>query len=397
MALGLALIVLLGLLFSSLFAKLKLPGLLGMLVLGMLMGPYGFSLLDAEILNLSADFRSIALILILLRAGLSISRDTLRKVGGAAIQLSLLPGLLEGFTLALLSIYFLGFTFVEGGILGFIIAAVSPAVIVPQMLKLEEKKLGTHLGIPTLILAGASLDDVVAITLFSAFLGWYTTGQSRIGVELLKIPTSILLGIFLGLLLGLFLVFIFKKYGIRDTKKALLILACAILLQTLEQSIRHIVEIASLMGVMTLGFILYDKIPDLGKRLALKFNKIWIFAELLLFVLVGAQVNIQVAFQGGFIAALMIFVGLLTRSLGVMLATIRTPLRFKERLFCAIAYIPKATVQASIGAIPLSMGVANGDLILAFSVLSILLTAPLGAIGIRVFAPICLVQEHPKS
>lgn len=386
MATSLAIIILLGLLSNTLFAKIKLPGLLGMIILGMVIGPYGLNILQPEIISISADFRKIALIIILLRAGFGISRGDLKKVGAPALRLSCIPGLIEGFFIAFASVKFLGFTFVQGGILGFIIAAVSPAVVVPSMLGFMERGIGTDKGIPTLILAGASIDDVFAITIFSTFLGLYSGKQMNIGVQILSIPLSIILGILLGIVIGYFMVRIFKKYNIRDTKKVLMIIGSAILLTALETLLKNKIEIAALLGVMTIGFIILEKLPKVGKRLAIKFNKIWVFAEILLFVLVGAQVNTKVALHAGAVGIIVIFIGLIGRSIGVMLSLIKTNLNFKEKLFCVIAYIPKATVQAAMGAIPLSLGVQGGELMLAIAVLSILITAPLGAVGISVSA-----------
>jgi solute carrier family 9B (sodium/hydrogen exchanger), member 1/2 len=387
MATSLAIIILLGLLFNTLFAKIKLPGLLGMLILGVAIGPYGFNFLQPEIMNISADFRKIALIVILLRAGIGISREDLKRVGAPALRMSCIPGIVEGFFIAFAATKFLGFSFIEGGMLGFIIAAVSPAVVVPQMLNFMEKGIGTNKGIPTLILAGASIDDVFAITIFSTFLGLYSGSHVNIGVQLLGIPISIILGIAAGVVIGFILVHVFKKYHIRDTKKVLFILGASILLTTLEQLVKSKIEIASLLGVMTIGFIILEKLPQVGKRLALKFNKIWIFAEILLFVLVGAQVNVNVALNAGSVGIVVILIGLTGRSIGVVISLLKTDLSWKERLFCVIAYVPKATVQAAMGAIPLSLGVASGDVILAVAVLSILITAPIGAIAISLSAP----------
>lgn len=386
MATSLAIIILLGLLSNTLFAKIKLPGLLGMIILGMIIGPYGLNILQPEIISISADFRKIALIIILLRAGFGINRDDLKKVGAPALRLSCIPGLIEGFFIAFASVKFLGFTFVQGGILGFIIAAVSPAVVVPSMLGFMERGVGTDKGIPTLILAGASIDDVFAITIFSTFLGLYSGKQMNIGVQILSIPISIILGILLGIVIGYFMVRIFKKYHIRDTKKVLMIIGSSILLTALETLLKNKIEIAALLGVMTIGFIILEKLPKVGKRLAIKFNKIWVFAEILLFVLVGAQVNTKVALHAGAVGIIVIVIGLIGRSIGVMLSLIKTNLNFKEKLFCVISYIPKATVQAAMGAIPLFLGVQGGELMLAIAVLSILVTAPLGAIGISVSA-----------
>lgn len=386
MAASLAIIILLGLPANKLFEKLKMPGLLGMLILGIIIGPYGLNLLQQDIINVSNDLRKIALIIILLRAGLGIHKDDLIKNGSSALKLSCIPGLIEGFFISLTAMKLLNFSFIEGGILGFIIAAVSPAVVVPSMLKLIEKNIGEDKGIPTLILAGASIDDVFAITIFSVFLGFYSGTHINIGIKLLSIPISILLGVVAGIIIGLILIKIFDNYHIRDTKKLLLILGFAILLTEIESLLELKIQIASLLGVMTIGFIIMDKLPDVGERLSTKLNKVWVFAELLLFILVGAQVNIHVAFDAGKVGVIIILIGLLGRSLGVLISLWGTDLNWKERFFCVISYIPKATVQAAMGAVPLSLGVESGETILAISVLSILITAPIGAMGIDYFS-----------
>lgn len=393
MVTSLGLIIVLGLLVNVLFEKIKLPGLLGMLLLGVALGPYGFGVLDKVLLDVSQEFRTMALIIILLRAGLGISREKLNQVGGAALKFSFIPGVIEGFTIAFASTHIFGLSFVEGGILGFVIAAVSPAVVVPLMLKYMDEGVGTNKNIPTLLLAGASIDDVFAITMFSTFLGLYSGSKVNIGVQILSIPIAIVLGILVGAIAGLIMVVLFKKYHIRDTKKVLLILGTAIMLTAIEGAIKSKIEIAGLLGVMTIGFIILEKMPHVAKRLSVKFNKIWIFAEILLFVLVGAQVNVNVAFDSGLLGLLLIGIGLLGRSIGVIISVLGTNLNAKERLFTIIAYTPKATVQAAIGAIPLSLGVNSGDLILATAVLSIIVTAPLGAIGIRYGAEKWLVKE----
>lgn len=397
MTTSLAIMLLLGLLSNTLFTRMKLPGLLGMLILGILVGPYVLNWLDPEILKISADLRKIALIIILLRAGLGISRSDLNRVGSTAIKLSCIPGIIEGFTIAFVSVKILGFSFIEGGILGFIIAAVSPAVVVPQMLEYLDNGIGTNKGIPTLILAGSSIDDVFAITIFTTFLGLYSGSHINIGIQVLNIPVSIILGIVLGLIIGLLMVRLFKRYHIRDTKKVLMILGSAILLTVIENALKNEIEIAGLLGVMTIGFIILERRPEVAKRLAQKFNKIWIFAEILLFVLVGSQVNITVALNAGLKGLAIIFIGLIGRSTGVIISTLGTNLNWKERLFCIISYIPKATVQAAIGAIPLGLGIPSGEIILAISVLSILITAPLGAVGIKLSAKRLLVVEKPKT
>lgn len=393
MTTSLALMLILGMAASALFVKMRLPGLLGMLLLGVLLGPYVLDWLNPDILRVSGDLRLLALIIILLRAGLGIKREDLNRVGVTAMKMSCIPGLCEGFTIAFVSIYLLGFSFIEGGILGFIVAAVSPAVVVPPMLNFIDNRIGAKNGVPTLILASASIDDVFAITLFSAFLGLYGGHHVNISLQLLGIPLAIVFGVGLGLIASIVLVRLFTNYYIRTTKKVLMILGVAIFLTAVEKSLKAKVEIASLLGVMTIGFILLEKMPEVASKLAGKFNRIWLFAEILLFVLVGAQVNIHVALDAGLTGLLLIAIGLAARSLGVVLSTAGTPLTTRERFFCVVAYLPKATVQAAIGAIPLSMGVPSGDVILAIAVLSILITAPIGAIGIEFFSKRCLEVE----
>lgn len=394
MAYSLAIIIMFGLIFNRVFTKIKLPGLLGMLFLGILVGPYGFNLISQEILTISPDLRKIALIVILLRAGLGIEKNTLKKVGIPAIKLSFLPGLLEGSMIILISSYLLDLSFVEAGILAFIIAAVSPAVVVPQMLDLIEKKRGRKKGIPTLILTGASIDDVIAITIFSTFLGFYGNNQLNVLKKVLQIPLSILTGVLLGTMIALIIVYIFKKYHLRDTKKALLILSSAIILTELEVVMKDIFPIAALLGVMTIGFILQERYELVARRLASKFNKIWVFAEIMLFVLVGAEVNIHLAIKSGLTGLLIISLGLLARSAGVLISLIGTDLNWRERIFSVIAYTPKATVQAAIGAVPLAAGVQSGDLILAMAVLAIVITAPMGAIGIKLAGENLLSKDN---
>lgn len=380
MAISLALIIILGILFGYLFEKIKLPGLLGMLIVGIIIGPYSLNLIDSNLLNISDDLRKIALIIILLRAGFGINKSDLKSIGKPALKMSCIPGILEGFSIAIASTILLDFTFVQGGILGFIIAAVSPAVVVPQMINLLNSKRGTDKNIPTLILAAASIDDVFAITIMTVFMGLYGGENINIAGQILGIPLSILLGIGLGFLMALLLIKVFKHFNLTTVRKILIVLASAIFITYLESALDHIVAIASLLGVMTLSFILMDRIPDISKKLSDGFNNIWCLAEILLFVLVGAQVNISVALEAGIIGILLLAIGLTFRSIGVWISLINTNLNKKEKLFCVIAYVPKATVQAAMGALPLSMGVASGDTILAISVVAILVTAPLGAI-----------------
>lgn len=394
MATSIAIIILLAIVSNFIFEKIKLPGLLGMLILGITIGPYGFNLIHGDLLNISSDLRKIALIVILLRAGMGIKISDLKKIGKPAIKMSCIPGILEGFFIAFISTKLLGFTFIQGGILGFIIAAVSPAVVVPQMINLIDNKIGTNKSIPTLILAGASIDDVFAITILTSFLALYSGKNINIASQLLQIPLSIILGIVLGLILGFVIIYLFKKCSINDVKKILIMLAISILLTTLETIFKDKLLIASLLGVMTIGFVLTEKLPNVATPLSQGLNKLWIFAEILLFVLVGAQVNISIAFTSGAIGIIIIFIGLVGRSIGVIISLIGTNLNVKERIFCVISYIPKATVQAAMGALPLSLGVVSGDLILAISVLSILVTAPLGAIGIKVSSKSLLHVEN---
>lgn len=385
MILSLAVIITLGLIFNKLFKSIKLPGLLGMLILGIIVGPNMLNLISNDILTISPDLRKIALIVILLRAGLGINRSTLKKVGKTALKMSFLSCVIEGFAIAFVSKYILNISFIEAGMLGFIIAAVSPAVVVPQMLELINKGRGKENGVPTVILAASSIDDVFAITIFSTFLGLYGGSNISISGKLLSIPISILLGGGIGILIAILLIGIFKKFHLRDTEKTLIILASGMLLTSLEDILKNIVPIASLLGVMVVGFVLLDKYPKVANRISEKFNKVWVFAEILLFVLVGAQVDVKVIVHSGLLGLLVLFIGLVARSIGVYISLIGSNLNLKEKIFCIISFMPKATVQAAMGAVPLASGVASGNLILAIAVLSIIVTAPLGAVGIKYF------------
>lgn len=385
MAMSIGIIIVLGSIFNKIFEKIKLPGLLGLLILGVIIGPYGLGLLDKDILSASGDLRRLALIVILLRAGFGIKKEDLKKNGMSAFKMSFIPGVVEGFTIAFLAVEFLGFTFVQGGMLGFILAAVSPAVVVPSMLKMMKQGLGKEKGIPTLIIAGVSIDDVFAITIFAAFLSLYSGGDAGIAKQLLNIPISIFLGILGGVLIALVLVQIFKKRDIDVAKRVLIVLGVSIIFNSSEELLKPAIQIASLLGVMAIGFIISDRIPKVGESLSGGFNKIWTFAQLLLFVLVGAEVDVSVALKAGKYGIIIIALGLIGRSVGVMISLIGSELTLKEKLFCTIAYTPKATVQAAIGSIPLSAGVEGGEVILAIAVLSILITAPLGAIAIDYF------------
>jgi solute carrier family 9B (sodium/hydrogen exchanger), member 1/2 len=392
-AFSIAIILLLGLLFSKLFIKIKLPGLLGMLILGIIIGPYGINIIDQAILNISGDLRLLALIIILLRAGFGIHMERLRRVGLSAVKMSFIPDIVEGLTIMFVASYLLGLPLIEAGMLGFIIAAVSPAVIVPQMLSFIKRKMGTKKGIPIIILTGASVDDVTAITIFSIFLGIYGGQQINYFLIALSIPVQFALGILFGLIIAFVMIYIFQRFSIRNTEKTLIILAAAILLKNLGDALSSIVPIAALVGVMVIGFVILAKMPELGMQLSDKFDKVWIFAEILLFVLVGAQVNIYLAASSALIGLTIIIIGLAARSAGVYVSLLGSDLNLKERIFCIIAYTPKATVQAAIGAIPLSLGVASGQLILAIAVIAILFTAPLGAFAVSIYGEKALEVE----
>ncbi len=393
MAVSIALVILLGLLADYLFRKMKLPGLVGMLLVGILCGPYVFDILQPELLMVSSDLRLTALIVILLRAGLELRRDTLHRIGRPAALLSAVPALFEGAVITLLGPIFLNISYLESAILGAILAAVSPAVVVPLMINFIDRRLGTKKGIPTLMLAGSSVDDVFVIVIFSILLGVYSGGQSNLFVRFLEIPESILLGIGVGTVIGYVLYRVFERFQLRATKMTIVIMAVSIMLTWVEEELKTQVAMSALLGVMTIGFIILEKSEIRAHKMSRKLSKVWIFAEILLFVLVGAQVNITVAWHAGLAGAALICIALIARSIGTYLSVMGTDLNFKERLFCVIAYVPKATVQAAIGAVPLEAGVKSGDVILAVAVLSILLTAPLGAIGIQFAGERWLARE----
>jgi len=384
MAVSLAVIIILGLGADYLFRKLKLPGLVGMLIVGILIGPYVLGLMRPDMMSVSADLRKIALIVILLRAGFELHRDTLNRVGRAAIVMSAVPAVFEIVGVVLVAPRWLHISTLDAAILGAILAAVSPAVVVPLMIDFMDRGRGNRKGLPTLILGASSVDDVFVIVLFSIFLGMYGGGQINIWRKLAEIPVSISLGILVGLIPGYFLYKLFVKYDWRSPKRTLIVLGVSIFLTWLESAVEHWVPVASLLGVMAIGFIILEKAEPVAHLISQKLKKLWVFAELLLFVLVGAQVNIHVAWRAGLAGAAVIAVGLVFRSAGTWVSLFGTPYNWKEKLFCVVAYIPKATVQAAIGAVPLAAGVASGEVILAVAVLSILLTAPLGAVGIMI-------------
>ncbi len=394
MAVSIALIVLLGLLSDYLFKKIKLPGLIGMLIIGILCGPYVFDVMQSELMKVSADWRMVALIVILLRAGLELRRDTLNRVGKTALIMSTVPAIFEGAVITLIAPLLLGISYLEAAILGSIIAAVSPAVVVPFMIDFIRNKKGTRKGIPTMILSASSVDDVFVIVIFTILLGMNTGSEGSPLLKLLEIPESMVLGIASGALAGFVLYHVFERYDLRATKMTIVVIAVSILLTWLEEEFKTRVAMSGLLGVMTVGFILLERSEIRAHKISDKLSKVWIFAEILLFVLVGAQVNIHVAWDAGLAGALLIFTGLVARSIGTYLSVLGTDLNLKERLFCIISYIPKATVQAAIGAVPLEAGMQGGEIILAVAVLSIIITAPFGAIGIMLTGNRWLEKEN---
>jgi NhaP-type Na+/H+ or K+/H+ antiporter len=401
-----AFIILFALIGNYLFNKAGLPGLLGMMVTGMMLGPSGFDVINPEIHALLKEFKTVALIVILIRAGLGISKETLNRIGGPAIRMSFIPGIVEGAAIMALSYWLLDLSVFEAGMLGFIIAAVSPAVVVPAMLHLKDIGFGMKKGVPTLVLAGASLDDVFAITIFGVFAGLAAGDATNWTYVFLGVPAGILLGAFIGVAIGFAFTWFFKKYHLRDTMKVIIFLIISVIFYEVVEfpQVKSIVPIAALLGIMAIGFVLLEKYDILANRMALKFNKIWVFSEILLFVYIGSEVrltDVNTSLIGAGI--LIIAIGLIARSLGVYLSLVRSHLNAKEKLFCVIAYWPKATVQAAMGAVPLTMiangqitnmSVERGQLILTMAVLSIITTAPLGAIGIKVMGPRLLDQER---
>jgi solute carrier family 9B (sodium/hydrogen exchanger), member 1/2 len=379
MLLSLALLFLSGMVLGKIFETLRLPKLLGMLTTGILLGPYVLNLLDPTILNISTELRQIALVIILTRAGLNLNIKDLKKVGRPAILMCFVPACFEIIGMLILAPMLLGITILDAAIMGTVIAAVSPAVIVPKMLKLMESEYGTSKSIPQMIMAGASVDDVFVIVIFTAFTG-LAQGGTITAMHFLTIPTSIILGLLGGVVTGLFLSMLFSKVHIRDTGKVITILSISFLLITLEHMMTGAIGFSGLLAVMALGATLHQKKYEISQRLSNKFSKLWVGAEVLLFVLVGSIVNIGYALNAGILSILLIFGVLLFRMIGVFICLINTKLNKKERVFTAFAYMPKATVQAAIGGLPLAMNLPSGNIVLTVAVLSIIITAPLGAI-----------------
>jgi len=392
-------LVILGLIVDWGFRKLSLPGLVGMLFVGVLFGPYVLGWINPELLALSGDFRLIALIVILLRAGFQLSKDTLNRVGGRVIVLAVAPAVIEGVAIMVLGPPLLGLTLMESAILGSVIAAVSPAVVVTLMIRFIEQGKGAEKGIPTMVLAASTLDAVFVIVVYSVLIGIYTGTSTNIVWQLAGIPISILLGLAVGLVAGLMLFKIFKWFDPRATKRVLVLLCLSIILVRAEHMLQAWVPFAALLAVMAIGFVILEKDEQMAHEISAKLGKIWVLAEIVLFTMVGAQVNIDVMLEAGLAGALILGLGLIARSIGTYGCLLGSDLNSPERMFVVIAYLPKATVQAAIGAAPLAamalagMDTGAGDIILAVAVLSIILTAPLGAWAISMTGDRVLVAS----
>ena len=383
---SLAFIFLVGLSMAAICQRLRLPRIIGMLVTGIVLGPYVLDLLAPSILSISADLRQMALIIILLKAGLSLHLADLKKVGRPAIMMSCIPASCEILAFFLFAPAILGITRIEAAVMGAVLGAVSPAVVVPRMVQLMDAKYGTDKSIPQLILAGASCDDIFVIVLFSTFASMAQGGHADL-TDFVKIPVSVALGIALGAVTGYLLSLFFEtayahKHCVRNSMKVIVVLGVSFLLMAIETWLEGIVALSGLLAVVSMACVLKIKsIAFVSIRLSEKFGKLWLAVEVILFVLVGAAVDIRYTLNAGIAAVLMILIALVFRSMGVALCLVRTPLTRKERLFCMIAYLPKATVQAAIGSVPLAMGLPCGQIVLSVAVLAILITAPLGALG----------------
>lgn len=376
---SIAIILLLGLLVGWIFSKLRLPSLLGMIIVGIILSPYALNLIDGSILMISGDLRQIALVIILTRAGLSLDISDLKKVGRPAVLMCFVPACVEILGTIILAPVLLKISVLDAAIMGSVIAAVSPAVVVPRMIRLIDEGYGTNKSIPQLILAGASVDDVFVIVVFTALTALAATGEMSV-ISFIQIPISIVLGVILGSGVGILLILFFKKNHMRDSVKTLIILSISFLLLEVQNRLAGFIPISGLLAIMSVGIMMKQKYNVLALRLSAKFNKLWLGAEVFLFVLVGATVDLKYVESAGIFAVLLVMGALLFRMIGVALSLVKTDLSKKERLFCMVAYTPKATVQAAIGAIPLSMGLDCGNIVLTVAVLSILITAPFGAV-----------------
>ena len=395
---SLSLIFLVGLAMGAICQKLKLPRIIGMLVTGIILGPYVLDFLDPSILSISADLRKMALIIILIKAGLSLDLNDLKKVGRPAVMMSFVPASCEILAYTVFAPLLLDVTRTEGALMGAVLSAVSPAVVVPRMVQLMEKKYGTEKAIPQMILAGASCDDIFVIVLFTTFLGIAQGGHANI-MDFVNIPISIILGVLLGAITGYLLYLFFetsyaRKHYVRNSMKVIIVLGVSFLLIAIEGWMEGKISISGLLAVTSMAVVLKMKSTTfVSKRLSEKFGKLWLAAEVILFVLVGAAVDIRYTLNAGITAVALIFLALAIRSCGVLLCTIGTSLTGKERLFCVIAYLPKATVQAAIGSVPLAAGLSCGKIILSVAVMGIVITAPLGAFGMDMTYQRLLTKE----
>lgn len=384
---SLSLIFLVGLAMGAICQKLKMPRIIGMLVTGIVLGPYVLDFLDPSILSISSELRKLALIIILLKAGLSLDLKDLKKAGRPAILMSYVPATCEIAGYILFAPLLLGINRIEAAVMGAVLGAVSPAVVIPRMVMLMEEKYGTKKAIPQMIMAGASCDDIFVIVLFTTFLSMAQGGSADI-IDFVNIPVSIVLGIFLGAVTGYGLYLFFEtsyahKHCVRNSTKVIIVLGFSMLLVSVEGWLEGKVSVSGLLAVVSMACVIKIKSTAfVSKRLSEKFGKLWIAAEVVLFVLVGAAVDIRYTLSAGIAAVFMIFIALIFRTAGVLICTIKTKLNMKERIFCVIAYLPKATVQAAIGSVPLAAGLASGKIILSVAVLAIIITAPLGALGI---------------
>lgn len=375
---SLALIILLGLISAMILEKIKLPNIIGMLIVGIMLGPSMFNMIDESLLSISGDIKEIALIIILLKAGLSLDLTDLKKVGRPAVLLCFLPATFEILGFIIFGPKLLGLTLLESAILGAVMGAVSPAVIVPRMTYLLENGFGKK-GLPQMVIAGSSADDVYVIVIFTALLALAKGSKISI-MSFLNIPISIILGILMGVLVGSIMVYLFKNYKLRNTYKVIILLSICFLFVSIEKSLEGKLAISGFLAIMAMGVTIFNKYPSLSKIFQVKFSKMWLISEIILFVLVGASVNISYAFKAGLGTIIIIFIALLFRMLGTYLCLLKTNFNNKERLFTCITQIPKATVQAAIGGVPLEMGLLCGNTVLTVAVLSIIITAPLGSI-----------------
>ncbi len=393
---SLGLVLLLGMALGALAKRLKLPSLVGMLIAGMILGPYALNLLSDSLLNISADLRQLALIIILTRAGLSLDVEALNRVGRPAILMCFVPACFEILGMTLLAPALLGVSTLDAAIMGAVVGAVSPAVIVPRMIRLSEEGWGVDRGIPQLILAGASVDDVFVIVMFTAFTGLASGGEGLTAGAVLSIPASILTGVAAGLLLGWLLAQWFRRVHMRDSVKVVILLSLAFLLVAAEDALEGIFPFSGLLAVMGAGVGLQRWRSVVAQRLSLKFSKLWVAAEVALFVLVGAAVDLRYALSAGVMAILAVLGALCFRAVGVLVCVSGAHFSPKEKLFCVLGYLPKATVQAAIGGVPLAMGLGCGQIVLTVAVIAILVTAPLGALAIDRSYPKLLTQRPPE-